>query len=68
MEGLEHAYTCIDNNYCCISMNRNDAAMVYLSNTCIIVNIKFSLRITISKKVRTVELHTVADHACEVLR
>ena len=49
-------------------MNRNDAAMVYVSNTCIIINI--SLRITISKKVRTVELHSFmkSDHACEVLR
>lgn len=68
MEGLEHAHTCIDNNYCCISMNRNYAAMVYLSNTWIIINI--SLRITISKKVRTVELHSFMkfDHATEVLR
>ena len=39
---------------------------IYMHN--VIINI--SLRITISKKVQTVELHTFmkSDHTCEVLR
>lgn len=50
-------------------MNRNDAAMVYLSNTCIIINI--SLRITFKKSSNCgviIYSFMKSDHACEVLR